>query len=145
MARISGKIQKDVQKQKPIDPLWRGVGCFSFLLFTVGLYFLIGFVITQVNIANQTQRFLPSPLQNGIPRAPYTLIDYEIPDTGQNLGTDVVSIRRITFSWDWVDLTFTLFFSLILYALMVIVYGIINPPPKDEVAPYIQRRSGRSR
>ncbi|MBL8045346.1 MAG: hypothetical protein JNL09_02340 [Anaerolineales bacterium] len=145
MTRISGKVRKDELKQKPIDPLWRGIGCFSFLAFTVGFYFLMGFLITRINEANQTQRFLPPPIENGIPRSPYTLVDYEIPNNGQNLGTDVVSIRRITFGWDWVDLAFTFFFALIAYALTVILYGIFNPPPKDDVGQYIQRRSGRSR
>lgn len=145
MTRISGKVKKEELKQKPIDPLWRGLGCFSFLAFTVGFYFLIGFLINRINEANQTQRFLPPPIQNGIPRSPFTLVDYAIPNTGQNLGTDVVDVRRIKFGWDWVDLTFTLFFGLIVYALVVIVYGLINPPPKDEVADYIQRRNSRSR
>lgn len=145
MTRISGKIKKEEFKQKPIDPLWRGLGCIFFLLLTVGLYFLMGFLVERINLANQTQRFLPPPIQSGIPRAPFKIVDYEIPNTGQNLGTDVVDIRRITIGGDWVDLAFTLFFSLILYALFVILYGLLNPPPKDEVAQYIRRRSDRSR
>jgi CDP-diglyceride synthetase len=120
---MSGQFQRSrpTKKAPSINPLWRGVGCLILILLAVGGYWAAGELLK----LNQRQPFLPFAIPanfsiviiKGLPAIPGSVL--------VQLGTMVL-----------VDI--------FAYAVMVIVYGIINPPrlgPHD--APPPERRRGR--
>jgi hypothetical protein len=139
--------ERDVKK-KGVDPIWRGIGCVMLLVLTVGSYFASDAIITALNESNAKRTFLPGTLSTGIPRPSYTLFTYNFPRPIDRIGDIVLSepIRSWTVKIDFVNLGVTVFFSIILYALVVLVWAVINPPklgPKD--APPPDRKIDRSK
>jgi len=113
------------QPLKPKDslnPIWRGVGCIILIILAVGGYLAAGFLLD----LNQRQPFLPFP----VPPANFSVVIIK--------GLLAIPGRVL------IQLGAMLLVDIFAYALMVIVYGIINPPrlgPQD--APPPERRKGR--
>jgi hypothetical protein len=110
-----------VKKQRRLNPVWHGIGFVVMVALTIGTFWLAGLMLE----LNWQQPFLPFP----VPRN-FTLTLHEaLPVIPGRLMVQVVT---------------TLLIDLLAFALMVLVYGIVNPirpGPTDVRQP---RGSGRS-
>ncbi len=104
-------------KKETIDPIWRGIGCLILLGLTVGAFWLTGYLIE----LQQQTGFLPV----GIPT------NFSVP-----VGRFFTIPGRLI-----MQLVVTIFLDIIVYGLMVVGYGVVNPPKKDPTdAPWAGRR-----
>ena len=139
----SWRLQEAPVKKKGIDPIWRGIGCFMFLILTIGSYFVTDAALNAINDANQADPFLPAPFQRGIPRINYNFFTYEFPRAVTEIGPIKLDrpLKLVPFRLDFVALAATLLVSILAFSAMVIVWGALNPPrlgPKD--APPVRRK-----
>jgi hypothetical protein len=109
-------------KKKGVHPIWRGVGFIILVLLTVGAFWLAGYLME----LNWREPFLPFPVPRYFTVQPYEWMP-ALP------GKLVVQIGA------------ALLIDILGYALMVVVYGIINPvrPGKTD-APQPRGRGRRS-
>jgi hypothetical protein len=139
----SWRLQEARVKKKGIDPVWRGIGCFMFLILTVGSYFVADAALNAINDANRVNRFLPAPFQGGIPRYNLNFYTYEFPRAVTEIGPLKLDrpIKTVPLRLEFISLAATLFISIVGFGLMVLIWGMLNPPklgPKD--APPVRRK-----
>ncbi len=154
MSRLRIK-QTGQQPSKDPNPIWRGVGCVSMFVLTLGSYILSGPVIAFIN----TQGWLPFR----IPNTMTTLVDNYFPrplakfpfneccidlPAGWAFRMDGFEFSQVRFMlgvWP-LQVVFAIFVGLLLFAIMTMIWGIINPPklgPQD--APPIHRKIDKSK
>ena len=93
--------------EEPIDPIWRGVGFIVLVVLTVG-----GFLLAQYLIGlNQQTHFLPFNTPTG-----FTL---DVTKTLKLPGSIVLPVM------------FAVLLDIVGYALMVIIYALVNPKKKN--------------
>jgi hypothetical protein len=148
MGRITGfRPREATTKKKEINPIWRGIGCLSFLLLTIGCYFAADWLITAINDANRASPFLPGGLRRGIPRQYVELINYKVPPSTDVGGVELPRpVGDVSFGVDITALAVTLFLSLLLFSVIALVWAALNPPklgPKD--APPVRRKIDRGK
>jgi hypothetical protein len=136
-------MQEAKVKKQGIDPIWRGIGCFMFLILTIGSYFVADAALNAINDANRANRFLPPPFAGGIPRNPITVFTYEFPRAVTEIGPIKFDrpIKLVPFRFEVISLALTLVVSLVAFGILVLVWGFLNPPrlgPKD--APPVRRK-----
>jgi hypothetical protein len=118
-------------KRKPIPPIWRGIGCLSVVIFTVGVYLLTGLVM-KANLP-----YIGVPPDVGFSVGPIPL-----PFKGNQL--DFVNGTPVSVYFSWIQLAFTGMADVVFYGVVFIVYSLVNPikpGPKD--APPSRPRRGR--
>jgi hypothetical protein len=148
MGRLNMRPREADKPKKEINPVWRGLGCLSFIVLTVGCYFAADWTIEAINARNRTQAFLPGGLRSGIPRQFVTLIDYEFPKpVTEIVGVKLAQpLRTWRIGFDVVTLAFTLFLAILGFSIISLVWAILNPPklgPKD--APPVRRKIDRTK
>lgn len=142
------RIQEAKRSRKGINPIWRGIGCVTFVLLTLGVYFGVGWAIEAINTANRAEPFLTGPLAGGIRTLPIEIYTYEFPRAVTEFGTLRFDppLRRIPITFDVLNGLVALLVAVLMYALMVMIWAFINPPrlgPKD--APPVYRKIDRSK
>jgi hypothetical protein len=142
------RIQEAKKPKKGINPIWRGIGCVTFLLLTVGVYFGVGWAIDAINEANRAEPFLTGPLAGGIQTLPVNLFTYEFPRAVTEFGPLRFDppLRRIPINFDLLNGFVALLVAVLAYAAMVVVWAFFKPPklgPKD--APPVYRKIDRSK
>jgi len=118
-------------KRPPVPAIWRGVGCLSVVIFTIGVYFLTGWLM-KANL----------PLIGVPPDLGFSVGPIPLPFKGNALDFTTGTPVKIYFSW--IQLAFTGMADVIFYGMVFIVYSIVNPikpGPKD--APPPRPRRGR--
>ena len=111
---------KESPKKTELDPIWRGVGFFVLVALTVGGFWGAGVIID----LNRQHAFLPFPVPEG-----YSM---------HIVGPIYLGARLL------VQLGFMLVVDLVGYALMTIVYGMVNPiRPGEKDAPPLHRSGPR--
>ena len=139
-------------KTKRIAPVWRGIGCVLLLIFTVGAYWLGGVVLS----ANQKTPFIPvqlgadigvtlGPLEVPVGIAP---AGSAAPPQGRVVAVGPVNLTvgTLKFYVSWIQLAITAVVDILIYGLMVILYGLANPyKPGPTDAPPVRPRKGRQK
>lgn len=115
------------QPLKPKDdmnPIWRGVGCIVLVVMALGGYWAAGFLLD----LNQQQHFLPFAVPSN-----FSIV----------LFKGVAIPGRVA-----VQLGAMVLVDIFAYAIMVIIYSILNPPklgPQDAPPPERRKRKSMSR
>lgn len=130
----TNRVREAQLKKKRINPLWRGVGCFTILAFTLGGYWVSGLLI---------DAYLAGRFPN-VPILPLPITDY-------TFGPWVVPISKMVvgplpFTLNLAQLLITVFVALLAYACVVLVWGALNPRqlgPLD--APPVRRKIDKSK
>ena len=110
------------QKPRPkkAGPIWQGIGLIVFFVLTVGGYLLTGWLID----LNAQQSFLPFALP----------VNFKIP-----VGKLFEIPGRV-----FIQVAVTLFLDVVLFSVMTVIYGMLNPikdeMPDPETGFYRQRR-----
>ena len=95
------------EKEQGIDPIWSGVGFIVLIVLTVG-----GFLLAQYLIGlNQQTHFLPF-------------------NTPTNFTIDVTKTLKLPGNIA-LSVMFAVLLDIVGYALMVIIYAVVNPKKKD--------------
>ena len=121
MSRQFQESQPLKPKGTAVHPIWRGIGCIMLVIMAVGGYWAAGYLLD----LNQRQRFLPFAV-------PY------------NFSVVIVKFLPALSGRVLVQLGAMILVDIFAYAIMVIIYGIFNPPrlgPQD--SPPLERRKGR--
>lgn len=142
------RIREAKKPKKGVNPLWRGIGCVTFVLLTLGVYFGVGWAIEAINEANRREPFLTGPLAGGIRTLPIEIYTYEFPRAVTEFGPLRFDppLRRIPITFDALNGMVALLTAILLYALMTMIWAFVNPPklgPKD--APPVYRKIDRSK
>jgi len=119
---MSRQFQQQPMKPKGpnVHPIWRGIGCFMLVIMTVGGYWAGGFLLD----LNQRQRFLPFAIPSN-----FNVVIFKFAVPGSVL----------------VQLGAMIVVDIIAYAVMVVIYGLFNPPrlgPTD--SPPLKRTGKKS-
>lgn len=137
-------------KVQRLAPKWRGVGCVLLLVFTVGAYWLGGFLLS----LNQKTPFIPVqlPANFGFTVGPIEVpvgiaaSDPSQPPKGRvvTVGPVDLAVGTVKFFVSWFQLALTVVVDIVAYVLMFIIYSLANPPrlgPTD--APPVRPKKGR--
>jgi hypothetical protein len=141
MGRLNMRPREATTKKKEVAPVWRGVGCIMFVILTVGSYFASGAIINALNEAHAKKPFLPGALaKSGIPTPYVVLFTYAFPREIHEIGPIKLEkpLRSFALRVDYVNLGFTVIFSILIYGMVVMVWAILNPVklgPKDAPPP----------
>ena len=120
MSRWSSQ-PRAMSKKKGLDPIWRGVGCVVLVVFTVGGFFLAGYLLD----LNYRSPFIPFAIPHG-----YTV----------HIVGPLYVPAQLT-----VQLGLTLVIGIVGYSLMTVIYGLANPIQSGEKDAPPQRRGGPSK
>jgi len=122
MSRVPQAFRESTLKKQDINPIWRGIGFIVLVLLTVGAFWLAGYVLDQGLLAPYLPFAIPRDftvkLASWLPELPGKLL--------VQLGT-------------------ALLLDVLAYALMVVLYALVNPVrlgPTDAKQP---RGHGRKR
>ena len=113
-------------KRNRIHPIWRGIGCISMIVLTVGVYWAADALLLQ----NRRTPFIPVP----IPDMTFAIGPIHLP--WGNFKQDI----------SWISVAATAVIDIIIYGFGVIAYSLANPiklGPKD--APPVYPRKGRQK
>lgn len=113
-----GRLRQAPVKRKGINPMWRGVGLVILIVFAVGGYFLAGYLIEAKVFPFVPTQFKPIIIHKALPALP---------------GKEVIKVG------------FSLLLDVLVYAIMFIVYTVVNPLKHDQyyVPPVRPKRKGR--
>jgi hypothetical protein len=139
-------------KVKRLAPAWRGIGCVLLLIFTVGAYWLGGVVLS----ANKKTPFIPVQLGADIG---FTMGPIEVPvgialagsaqpPQGRvvTMGPVNLMVGTLKFYVSWMQLALTAIVDVLIFGIMVIVWGLANPyKPGPTDAPPVRPRKGRQK
>src|SRR5437016_188864 len=104
MSRVSQAFHESTLKKQEINPIWRGIGFIVIILLTVGAFWLAGYVLDHGLLAPYLPFAIPRDFTVTINKSLPTLPGKLLVQIGAALLLDVLG-----------------------YALMVVVYAIINP------------------
>ena len=123
MSHAQPAFRESTLKKKPMSPIWRGVGFILIVLLTVGAFWLAGYVLDNNLLAPYLPFAIPRDFTVTIAKWLPTLPGKPLVQIGAALLLDVVA-----------------------YALMVFIYGILNPirPGPTDAPPPRGRGRGRS-
>jgi hypothetical protein len=122
MSRVPQAFRESTLKKKDINPIWRGIGFIFIILLTVGAYWLAGYVLDKQLLAPYLPFSVPSNFTVTIAKWLPTLPGKILVQIGAALLLDVLA-----------------------YAVIVVIYAILNPlrpGPTDAKQP---RGRGRRR
>ncbi len=139
-------------KVKRLAAAWRGIGCVLLLIFTIGIYWLAGLVLS----ANKQKPFIPLPLGTDIG---FTVGPIEVPvgiapanpdqpPEGQvrTVGPVNLKVGTLEFYVSGLQVAVTAVVDVVIYGIMVIIWGIANPrKPGPTDAPPVRPRRGRQK
>jgi hypothetical protein len=132
--RGGNRVREATTKKKGLHPVWRGVGCFTMVLFTVGGYLLSGALISAYRSgAFPNVPVLPLPMDD------ITLGPWTVPVSN-------VVVGPLPFTFNWTQVLVTVFLALLSYSLVALIWGALNPiqlGPTD--APPPQRKIDKSK
>lgn len=143
---------------KGLNPIWRGVGLVILVALTVGSYFAVNGGINILNTANREKVFMPAPfgaggiptleLQLGTYTFPRPVTEWPVPGYGPfKLSEPIRQIGPVTV--EVTSLALTVLVSLLVYAIMSLVWGIVANPtrlgPQDAPPPPRKRRTNLAR
>lgn len=154
MSRIRIK-QAGQQPSKEPDPIWRGVGCVFMFVLTLGSYLLSGPVITFINAQRWFPFQIPNPMvalvdtyfPRPLAKFPFNDCCIDLP-AGWAFRMDGFEFSQVRFMlgvWP-LQVVFAIFVGLLMFAVITMIWGIINPPklgPQD--APPIHRKIDKSK
>jgi hypothetical protein len=104
MSRVPQAFRESTIKRHQINPIWRGIGLILLILFTVGAFWLAGYVLDRGLLAP----YLPFPIPRDFT---VTLAKWIPPLPGKLL----------------VQIGAALLLDVLAYAVMVVFYALINP------------------
>jgi hypothetical protein len=104
MSRIPQAFRESTLKKKDINPIWRGIGLIIIVLLTVGAYWLAGYVLDKQLLAPYLPFAVPSNFTVTIAKWLPTLPGKPLVQIGAALLIDVLA-----------------------YAVIVLIYAIVNP------------------
>lgn len=156
MSRIRIK-QTGQQPSKEPDPVWRGVGCVSMIMLTLGSYLVSGPLITFINGLGRLPFQIPNtlvPLINSAFNPPLRKFPFNcdaclpLPEGWVLLSSEALEFSsvRFLFSISPLQVVFAIFVAILGFAVMTMIWGIINPPklgPQD--APPVRRKIDKSK
>ncbi len=129
----SDRYVRTETKTRRLAPKWRGIGCVLLLVFTVGAYWLGGFVLS----LNQKTPFLPVQLPANFG---FTVGPIDVPvgiaaadparagqDRVRTLGPVDLTVGTLKFFVSWFQLAITVLVALVAYILMVAIFSMLNP------------------
>ena len=115
--------------QKGINPIWRGAGCLLMFVFTIGGYYLTGWLIDTFGS-----------------RLPFRIPTYEFPLGPWRVPISGVVIERFPFRIDPAQLILTVVVMIVMFSLMTVVWGMMNPvKPGPMDAPVSNRKVDHSK
>lgn len=129
MSRVQFTFTEKPKSQR-LHPVWRGIGCISVIVFTVGVYALAG-LLMRINY----------PLVGVPPDITFQIGPVRLPIRDSHL--DYTTGDTYTWHVSWIRLAFTVVLDIILYGLIFVVYSLMHPirlGPKD--APPVRPRKG---
>ncbi len=152
MGRSTEMYVASKPRSKRLTPKWRGIGCVMIVVFTLGSYWLGGFLLS----LNQKTPFLPVqlPANFGFTVGPIELpvgiaaSNPEQPPKGRvvTLGPVDLAVGTVKFFVSWFQLALAVVVDIVVYIAMVIVYSVLNPRklgPTD--APPVRPKKGRQK
>jgi hypothetical protein len=122
MSHVQEAFRESTLKKKDINPIWRGIGFILLILLTVGAFWLAGYILDNQLLAPYLPFAIPRDFTVTIVKWLPTLPGKPLVQIGAAMLLDVLA-----------------------YALMVVLYAIVNPirlGPTDAKQP---RGRGRKR
>jgi len=104
MSRIPQAFRESTLKKKDMNPIWRGIGFILIILLTVGAFWLAGYVLDKQLLAPYLPFAIPSNFTVTIAKWLPTLPGKLLVQIGAALLIDVLA-----------------------YAVIVVIYAILNP------------------
>lgn len=126
MSRFPPAFPESTLKQKDLNPIWRGIGCFMIVLLTVGAFWLAGYVLDHNLLA------------------PYLLLLHAPFTIPSNFTVTIATGLPTLPGKPLVQIGAALLIDVLAWALLAVVYSIfspIRPGPTDAPQP---RGRGRS-
>ncbi len=126
MSRVPPAFRESTLKQKDLNPIWRGIGCFMIVLLTVGAFWLAGYVLDHNLLA------------------PYLLLLHAPFSIPSNFTVTIATWLPTLPGKPLVQIGAALLIDVLAWALLAVFYSILNPirpGPTDAKQP---RGRGRS-